>query len=294
MGLVYLNFQLLIPRLLRQGRYTIYVIWVIVFIAFFAWLHLLLFDYWIDYIFPGYYFISYYNFWQITLFHLSFWVLTTLLKLSKAWFMVLETQNRLHQLEKEKLDTELQALKSQINPHFLFNSLNNVYALALDRDPGTPEVILRLSAIMRYMLYESNEPSVALTKELQYIEDYVAMQKLRLPAEAAVRMSVSGDEGALRIAPLLLLPLVENAFKHGAKGATKAPFVDITIKIEGNQMTVNINNNKGIVDEVEQGRYGGLGLQNVRRRLQLLYPDRHELVINEQADMFGVSLKIEL
>src|SRR5690606_29573907 len=135
-----------------------------------------------------------------------------------AWFQLSDSKKRLSIAEKEKLDAELRALKSQINPHFLFNSLNNLYALSLKADEQTPAFILKLSEVMRYMIYESNEDCVSLKKELDFIKNYVDLQKLRSDHKARISFHISGKVGKQKVAPLLFIPFVENSFKHGIKG----------------------------------------------------------------------------
>ena len=176
---VYINLILLIPHFLRKKKYLIYVLLLIATIAGTSGFNLITFDKWIDYILPGYYFISFYDFADILKFVVIYISLTTLLKLSKGWFMLMETNQQLMKVEQEKTKTELMALRSQINPHFLFNSLNSIYSLAMKGSEKTPKIILLLSDLMRYMLYETNEELVPLKKEVQYLENYIELQKLR-------------------------------------------------------------------------------------------------------------------
>jgi len=186
----------------------------------------------------------------------------------------------------------LNSLKAQVNPHFLFNSLNSIYSQALVKSEQTAETVLELSNLLRYMLYEVGDDLVPLAKEVEMLENYIELQKLRVDDGAHVNMTISGDIEGVQIAPLLVFPLVENAFKHGLKGASEEAFVQIDWAI-GAEIAVSIRNNLGSVDDMEKGKYGGIGLENVKRRLQLIYPGRHELKINQKDNEFHVNLLLK-
>jgi len=222
----------------------------------------------------------------------AFISITSLIKLSKGWFKLSEANHQLSQLQKEKIETELKALKGQINPHFLFNSMNSIYSLALNRSEKTPEIILKLSDIMRYIIYEANTDFVDLSKEINYLKDYIDLQKLRTDNRASIQFEINGALDNIRVAPLLFFPLVENSFKHGIKGATGKSFVTINLQISDNLVKFIIENNKGITDNVEKKEYKGIGLDNVKKRLEMTYPDKHELSITNTDDIFKVELTI--
>jgi sensor histidine kinase YesM len=291
---VYFNLRFLLPKFLSKKRYWFYFILIVPTLSMIAWFSQFMFERLVDYIFPGYFFISYFEFQDYALFTLIYLSVSTLLKMSKGWFELMETQQQLNQLKEENLNTELRALKSQINPHFLFNSLNSIYALSLDNDVVTPKIILKLSELLRFMLYETSEEKVDLEKEIHHLENYIDLQKLRVSEKAAIRFEKEGDFEDLKIAPLLLLPLVENGFKHGIKGDVENAFIVIFSKIENNEFTFSVKNNNGIVDEVEDDKYKGIGLKNVKRRLSLLYPEKHDLKIEADEKTFLVSLRIQL
>lgn len=291
---VYVNLLWLIPSYLRTGKYGVYFLLLIVFAIIAVGVNLLTFNYLSDLLFPGYYFIAYYGFWNILQFILVYMVVTTLIKLSKGWFQYLETQGKLSRLEQEKSTAELSALKSQVNPHFLFNSLNNLYSLALDKDARTPDIILRLSQTMRYLLYESNADFVPLEKEIEHLANFVEMQRLRVGGQVKIDFTVAGEPAEKQVAPLLFLPLVENGFKHGVKGETEGAFIFIHLQILDNQLVFKTENNKGTVDEVEKGEFRGVGLQNLRRRLDLIYPGKHRLDITDGISTFTVTLQLDL
>ncbi|MBK8568219.1 MAG: histidine kinase [Saprospiraceae bacterium] len=292
---VYINLNWLIPDYFRVGKYGTYCFLLIVIFCTAIGFNLLTFNYLSDFLFPGYYFIAYYGFLEIAQFIAAYIAITTLIKLSKSWFKYREIHDKLRRLEAEKIATELSALKSQVNPHFLFNSLNNLYSLALDQDKRTPDIILRLSQTMRYLLYESNADFVPLAKEVEHLQNFVEMQRLRVGEKAIISFQVQGDLGEKQVAPLLFLPLVENGFKHGIKGETEGAFIKIHLQVADDQLVFKTENNKGTVDEpIRDDKSGGVGLENLRRRLNLLYPDKHKLDVVDGVTVFTVVLTIQL
>jgi LytS/YehU family sensor histidine kinase len=204
--------------------------------------------------------------------------------LSKSWYT-------LQQVEKEKLSLELNSLKTQINPHFLFNSLNSIYSQALAKSDQTSETVLELSNLLRYMLYEVEEDKVPLVKEVEMLENYIELQKLRLEAGSKVGFTIEGDLDRVVIAPLLLFPLVENAFKHGMKDNSEQAFIEIKLKVD-TAISFSIKNKLGQIDDMEKGKYGGIGLENVKRRLELIYPKSHEFEIIKTKSEFQVNLAL--
>ncbi|SFW51986.1 sensor histidine kinase [Chitinophaga sancti] len=209
------------------------------------------------------------------------------IKIAQEWF---KSEQQREALKLENLNAELKFLKSQINPHFLFNCLNTIYSLAHKHSVQTEHAIIKLSTIMRYMIYESNEDKVQLQQELQYLEDYIDIQRLRLPEDIVVEYAVQGSPAGLRIEPMLLVPFVENAFKHGISYAEPS-FIAIAVAIERNQVRLVVEN---AVFKQRVAEKGGIGLQNVKKRLDLLYTEDHELEITEAENQFIVDLKIEL
>jgi len=291
---VYVNLRMLIPKYLNRKKYVLYSVFVIALIFFVAWFLRFTFEVLTDYIFPGYYFISYYELTDYLKFGLIYISLTSLLKLSKGWFELYETKQLLEKLKSENLQSELSALRGQINPHFLFNSLNSIYSLSIENEPFTSKFILKLSDVLRYMIYEANVEKVPLKKEINYLENYVELQRLRVDEEAEIKVEIKGNLNDQEIAPLLLIPLVENGFKHGIKGDTENAFIHIVLELEENDFHFNVKNNKGHVDEIENDQFNGIGLQNVQRRLELLYPEKHKMKIRETNSTFEVDLKIDL
>lgn len=291
---VYINLLLLFPCFANARRWPVYLLTVIVLITAFTWLNEIFFQDWSKYIFPDYFFISYFTWWEISLFYMVYLSVTCLLKLSKSWFAINELQRQLLAIEKEKMQMELKALKAQINPHFFFNTLNGIYSMSLARDERLPATILQLSQLMRYFLYESGADLVPLEKEWQMFQDYIALQKLRTASNLNVEQEVDGEIRDQKIAPVLLVTFLENAFKHGAPLSNQTSFIRTKMSVQGNDFKFTIENTKGEVDDVESGTWKGMGLENVRRRLALLYPGKHTLEIQEDNDRFFVKLHLQL
>jgi two-component system LytT family sensor kinase len=216
-----------------------------------------------------------------------FVVISSLLKFTTDWFVNERVQRN---LESEKKDMELQFLKSQLNPHFLFNSLNNIYSLAYQKSEKTADAILKLSEMMRYMIYESNDSWVELSKEIEYVQSYVELQKLRFKDGAAVEININGEIDGQKIIPLILISFVENAFKHGVANDTKDP-IKINIIANKKILHFSVTNRKNTSNK---DAMGGVGLNNVERRLQLLYPDRYKLNIVNSATHYTSELMLNL
>ncbi|MEI6455448.1 MAG: histidine kinase [bacterium] len=291
---LYVNLMILIPNLLSRGRYIAFILLLTITMLLTAALNFFTFSYLIDYILPGYYFISYYDFIDLMKFMIVMTFVTTLLKLSKGWFQLLETRNQLSRLEKENAETKLLALKSQINPHFLFNSLSGIYALVLKKAPNAPEVILRLSDFLRYILYQASAPSVSLSSELAAMRDYVELQKLRAGKQSLITFEITRTEDDRQVVPLLFLPLIENCFKHGIKGETGPSFA--TIRFIAGQKTITgfFSNNKGKSEEPVDASFSGIGLKNLRDRLEMIFPGRYDLKIDDPENSFTVELTVPL
>ena len=291
---IYLHLYWLLPKLNSKNSLAYYVIPLLLITSFFVWVNMQLFDHWSVKLFPGFFFISYYKWWEIALFFLVFICITTLLKLSKSWFLVNRLQRQLLETDKQRVQAELKALKAQINPHFFFNTLNSIYSMSLDKDGRLPGTILQLSELMRYFLYESGEDLVSLSKEIHVLNDYIALQRIRSDEKLQVRAEIEEDTGHRKIAPLLLITFVENAFKHGAKGSTGSVFINIKLIMVENTINFRIENNKGVVDETGKEDHGGVGLDNVKRRLELIYPQRHKLLVENSKKIFSVELQLQL
>lgn len=200
-----------------------------------------------------------------------------------------------HERKNAVLQAELNTLKGQLHPHFLFNSLNNLYALSLNNAPQTPGIILGLSNILRYVIYECTADRVSLEREVEVLKDYIALEKLRYEERLDLNMDIDDNTGPWEIAPLLMLPLVENAFKHGAGETINTPWINIELKVCNAELLLKISNGKPeyAVNNVE--RQGGkIGLSNVQHRLKLLYPNEHFLEWYDEEDCFILELRVKL
>lgn len=291
---VYLNLEWLLPAAARRSAWLLYAVLVILLIAVFTWVNYQFFQSWSSAILPDYFFISYFSYTEVSLFFIIYIGLTSLIKLSKSWFSVNELQRRLLQSEKEKVQMELKALRSQINPHFFFNTLNSIYSMSLEQDQRLPGTVLQLSDLMRYFLYESKGEFVPLDKELAVLKDYISLQKLRSGNLLDLDVDIRGNTTNLYIAPLLLITFVENAFKHGAKGETGKTFIRLALTVEGNALNFRLENNIGFADEIDDPDHKGVGLKNVSRRLQLLYPGKYELRTGQEHNSFVVQLNLQM
>ncbi|MBN9383238.1 MAG: histidine kinase [Chitinophagaceae bacterium] len=214
--------------------------------------------------------------------------LAAAIKLMKYYYV---KQARNLELQKENIASQLQLLKAQVHPHFLFNTLNNVYAHAQVGSSSAPVLIAGLSDLLRYMLYECDIPLVPLEKELKMVQDYVLLERVRYGNKLDVNVQVTGDTEDAYIAPLLLLPFIENCFKHGASQMLEQPWISLQILVEGDWIKMKLLNGKasGI-----SAPAGGIGIANVVKRLEYMYPGRHQLVINNEEEVFIVNLKVQL
>jgi sensor histidine kinase YesM len=206
--------------------------------------------------------------------------------------IVLRLNNRWKLTEQERLRSELSSLKSQINPHFLFNTLNNIYAETLGKANNAAEMILKLSNMMRYTITEVHNDKVSLQKEFDYISDYIELQKLRLPPKISLKYMTIGEAHELEIAPLLLIPFVENAFKHGVNPELHSE-IKVRLEIIKSELHLSVFNKKVELEKTIQ-ETTGLGVENTRLRLNLIYPEKHLLIIEETDDDYSVSLYINL
>ncbi len=192
-------------------------------------------------------------------------------------------------LIQQNREAELAFLRSQVSPHFLFNSLNNIYALSYKKSGKAPEAILKLSELVRFMLYEKQE-MIPLSKEWEYVQNLVSLQQLRYHFPLPIETEVKGDLSAVHIAPYLLIPFVENVFKH-ARLVENAPPIKMLLQVEGNRLYFSLSNT---ISNGQKDKAGGIGLQNVKRRLELLYPGRYQLTINNDKQLFSIQLTINL
>ena len=215
-----------------------------------------------------------------------------MIRFAVDWF---EFEARQKSVENERLIAELNFLKAQINPHFLFNTLNNLYYLAYTQSAKTTEVIAKLSQMMRYMIYDSNHPLVPFSKEVEYMENYISLERLRLNDQIPIKFTIEGGNPQdFLIAPLIFITFLENAFKHGVSNNHPGAWVNIWIHLQGNECVYRVENSRLPFNKPEAEQKSGIGLQNVRRRLELSYPGRHSLTVEEHKDRYSVQLNIQL
>ncbi len=197
----------------------------------------------------------------------------------------------------QEKDAELKLLKAQLNPHFLFNTLNNLYGLSVVKSDKLPNLMLKLSDLLRYSLYETKETYVPLEKEITYLENYMSLEKIRLEDTIDIQFEISGDLSSKKIAPMLLLVFVENAFKHLSVSKDKKSKVIVSLHEENNKLIFKCDNTidtTGLnLDNIEKGK-SGIGLQNVKKRLAIMYPEKHQLTINNSANEYRVLLTLAL
>lgn len=295
---VYFTLYFLMPRFLFKEKYIEFIIFLIVLILAFSafhWFNYVLVQepiFWAD---DGYNpdFINFGKMLKNTTKVYPVLVLAIVIKWFKYWY---REQKSNQQLVEEKLKAELNFLKAQVHPHFLFNTLNNLYALTLKKSKDAPEVVLKLSDLLNYMLYECTADQVQIEKEIKLLKDYISLEQIRYGNRLNISFNILGNAGGMRVAPLMLLPFVENSFKHGVSEEMDEAWVSIDLELKEEKLTLKVENSKSKHDEREdQFNYKqGIGLKNVQRRLELLYPEKHKLEMHDSLDSFLIILTIEL
>ncbi len=283
----YLNAFLLTPRLIYRKRYLLYgLVLLLLFLA------IMLVHGWI---FEAFISIRPFIFANSVIFNLPTFLLTIAASIA---YRVLTDKSEADRLEQQKqeetLKTELSFLRSQISPHFVFNILNNITALARLKSDALEPTVMKLSSLMRYMLYETNEEKVSLLTETEYLQSYIDLQQQRFGAKVAIHTSLdtSGMEG-MEIEPMLLIPFVENAFKHGV-GLIPEPGIDVALCLQDSTLVFTVANKYRVAEEEIKDRTSGIGLTNVKRRLNLLYHGNHSLSIKREDGWFLVTLHVNL
>jgi len=221
-----------------------------------------------------------------------FWILGpaivfAMFKYYKNW---LNSQTLAKEAERKQLASELQVLKAQLNPHFLFNTFNNLYVLALQKSDKTPEVISKMSDLFHYVLYECNSVEVPVSKEIKLIGDYIQLEELRYDERLSISVKKDIDNSEFLIPPMMLYTFVENCFKHGCSNDPDSPWIKLNIKVSGNKFEFEASNSLPVMNYSMRKHEGGVGLANVRRRLELLYPGNHQLEISKDDRVFRVRL----
>ena len=212
----------------------------------------------------------------------------SILALFKHWTIKQQDWKR---AEQEKMSAQLELLKAQLHPHFLFNTLNNIYAFALERSDKTPQLVLKLSSLLSYMLYECRTDEVLLQKEIGVMKNYIDLEQERYGDNLDISLNIEGDIQDRFIAPLLILPFLENAFKHGTSEQIGKPWMSIDIAVKEGTMKCKVINSK---NAVFPHRENGVGIENIKKRLELLYPGKHQLKLSDEGEFFVVSLSLTL
>ena len=213
------------------------------------------------------------------------------IKLLKNWY---QQKQQIMEAQNQKTLAELELLKSQVHPHFLFNTLNNLYSYALHQSEKTPQIVLGLSNLLRFMIYDSSESFIPLKREIYLLQQYIELEQLRYGERLDISVAVRGDLENKQIVPLLLLPLVENAFKHGTSRQLDQCWISLDLEVKGNEMLFKLINSMEGKPIEERSFAGGMGLQNVTKRLEYLYPDKHQLETFEEDEVFVVDLRLQL
>ncbi len=305
-GFYYLNGLILVPRLLAGRKIVFYISSILALLALFVFIPIIYFHF-VE--IPGPRFMmrptgtpvmpqpNHFGLKRMLPFSLPgtmFMFLFILIisggiKIINQWF---RSERRTEEIEKEKLSTELALLKSQINPHFLFNTLNNIYSLAVTGSPETAPSVMKLSSIMRYVLDDAKSNFVPLDKDLQFLENYISLQRMRLTAKSAIHFTITGNTADKQIAPLLLIAFVENAFKYGI--STHLPSViEIRCEVAAKQLNFSVANQTFPQQQTSPGNTG-IGLSNAKRRLELMYSGKHLLLLQKEDNSFLVTLTLDL
>ena len=285
-GAVYFNLNFLLVRYLNKSKFVNYLLGIIILLPGAAIVNYSIFNFVIDKLFPSLYYISYFKFWELILIFKVYLIVSILVFLVKQYVeMLIE--------KRDAARNELSALKAQINPHFLFNNLNTIYSMASQKDERTADVVLKLSDFLRYVLYDTSSETIPLEKEVEIIRTYIELQKERVNSEITeVILTTEGDFSDADISPLLLLPLAENCFKHGIGKSTG--IIRITISYDGRTLIFTTENQVARREKTDTEKTGGLGITNVEKRLNLIYPDHHLLEFQEKDGIFRLKMKIQL
>lgn len=289
---VLINHFIFIPRFLNREKYLIFIVVFILNIMVFTQLNIWFFDYIIDYLFPDFYFISYHSSTKLIIIFSIFLTATTLIKLSVDWFFFNKKENEEIKIKNQQIETQLSLIRSQINPHFLFNSLNVIYALTIEKKEETKNAIVQLSDILRYIIYDSHTKHIPLKKEITLLKNYIEFQKFRHQSSEKINFVYNINNDNFPIYPMLLLPLVENSFKYGMQGDLDTRFINIKLTQKNEKFTFDIENNYPENFAKEHNEYSGVGLKTIKKNLKIVYPKTHEFKIIETENTFGVTLNL--
>jgi two-component system, LytTR family, sensor kinase len=282
-GLFYLNSEILIPRLVYKRKYLLFALTQLVLFIAIMLIHGVFFN-WLIKDRPFHFLFS-------SSHNLLTWLFTVMVSIAyRTMSDRAKTEREAHERKEENLKTELSFLRSQISPHFLFNVMNNIAAMVRLKSDELEPTIHKLSSLMQYMLYETDEEKVILQSEVEYLQSYIDLQRQRFSEKLVLHVVFDVQENWHTIEPMLLIPFVENAFKHGT-GLLQNPEIEIELHVKNNQLNFQVKN-KFIQTETIKDKTSGIGLANVKRRLELLYGKQHHLVLDEREGWFTASLQL--
>jgi len=290
---VYFNLYLLIPKFLKTKNYIFYTFWLLILLSISAILIQIIFVYFLK---TKSFEDQFRSMFSSHFFTAAFYVgITSLFKFVKDWIQLQEIKLKITQIEREKLEAELNTLKSQLNPHFLFNSLNNIYSLALTNSPRTPEIILKLSDLMRHVLYESRANFIPVKNEVNFLTNFIELQKIRLNNEIEIQYTVKGDIPERKVIPLIFEPFIDNAFKHGIRNPAPEPYIHVFIQFLPEIMRFKVENNFDNTLPGKTSKSSGIGLKNIERRLKFLYSaNEYKYEVMRTEDTFTILLEVQL
>ncbi|WP_411768739.1 sensor histidine kinase [Winogradskyella sp. A3E31] len=246
----------------------------------------------IDILFPNFFFISYLSDINAYIIFIIVLVATTLLKLTEDWFYFNATENRILKLKNTHIETQLSALRAQMNPHFLFNSLNVIYSMAIEQKKDVTKAIVELSNLLRYVIYDSDTERVTLKQEVELIKNYITFQSYRSLNPELIEFNTNIESIAFKIYPMLLLPLLENSFKYGLSPDDSASKIKIKLIQQGKGFYFEVSNKNNDYNNDLDKDYSGVGLKTLEDNLNLVYPNQHEFKIENTSDLFKVTIKI--
>ena len=284
---------LYIPRFLKKEKYIIFVAFSILTIIVYTLFQRYCFTNIINYIFPNHFFNDYPNIVTSVIIFTVFYITVTLYRITRDWFYYNKKENNILKKKNTQIENKLSTLRAQINPHFLFNSLNVIYSLALENKKETTDAILKLSEILRYILYDANTKKITLKEELKLINNYISFQKFRIQKFENIDIQIKIRDDSYKIYPMLLMPLIENSFKFGIKENIKEAYVRLLIEQKDELFFFKIENSiHNKPTENIKKNYSGIGLDNVKKNLLIIYPHKHEFKIIKSKHSFIVELKI--
>lgn len=294
---VYGNILILIPKFLKPKNYLFYIFWLIILLSFSSVFIQFLIIYPLRNVLSIGERLSAFNtnlhsaYFSVALIYVAF---TSFVKFLKDWFTLQDINYKLAKIEKQKLEAELKTLKGQLNPHFLFNSLNNIYSLSLSQSAKVPDLILKLSDLMRHIIYESRENYIPLHKEIEFVNNFIELQKIRTSADVDIQYEIKGNPPDAKIAPLLFEPFIDNAFKHGLPG-TLNDFIHIRFEfLKADELKFTMSNNYEQNKDWQKSKTG-IGLENVKQRLNHLYNKQdYHLSTQKENGIFTIALKLKL